>query len=232
VTHHRVSPEEWKAGLYGSFDKVRSHRKPYEISVGKFDITVLPNVFSPKYFTDSLWFAERLPAIVQKSDFLEIGTGTGIVALYCAAAGASVTATDINSEAVKNAARNARKVRLPISVRQGDMFAPLSPHEKFDYVFWNHPFNSWSGPVPDMLMRAGIDPDYRDLKRYVRFGRRHLTGRGAHLLGSSDMAEVERLNYVVEECACTLTVLEQGDMPIEDGSDVWNTYYIYRIDPR
>lgn len=228
---HRVNPADWKTGLYESFDKVRSHTEPYEIAVGKFNLLVLPDVFSPKYFTDSLWFAERLPAIVRDASFLEIGCGTGIVSLYCAAAGATVTATDINRQAVINTIRNAKKVGFPITVREGDLFKALFPREKFDFMFWNHPFNSWADREPDVLLRAGIDPDYRDLKRYMLHGRRHLTGRGAQLLGSSDMAEVEKLKQVAHACACKLTVLEQGDMPIEDGSDVWNTYYIYRIDP-
>lgn len=200
------------------------------MTVGKFDILVLPNVFSPKYFTDSLWFAERLPAIVKSASFLEIGTGTGIAALYCAAAGATVTATDINQRAVTNTIRNARKASLPISVRHGDMFAPLFSFEKYDYMFWNHPFNSWNGQVPDMLMRAGIDPDYRDLERYMLHGKSHLTGRGAQLLGSSDMAEVDCINEIADRYGRKLTVLSEGEMPIENGSEVWNTYYIYRID--
>ncbi len=231
MTKQRVSEAAWKEGLYDSFEKVRSHTIPYEVTVGKFDILVLPSVFSPKYFTDSLWFAERLPAIVRDASFLEIGCGTGIVSLYCAAAGAEVTATDINRQAVINTIRNAKKVGFPIAVREGDLFKALFPREKFDFMFWNHPFNSWADHEPDVLLRAGIDPDYRDLRRYMLHGRRHLTGRGAQLLGSSDMAEVEKLRRIAHACACKLTVLEQGDMPIEDGSDVWNTYYIYRIDP-
>lgn len=227
---NRVSPDEWKQGIYDSFDKVRTHTEPYMVEVGKFEIVVLPDVFSPKYFTDSLWFAEELPKIVKTRTFLEVGTGTGLIALYCAAAGATVTATDINPAAWRNTWINAGRFGLAISIRYGDMYAAIGTDEKFDFIFWNHPFNNWD-TKPDMLLRAGIDPNYEGLSRYVREGKSHLTQQGALLLGTSDMAQTEEIEKIAAENNYRLTLLKSAELPIEDGSDVLNTYLIYRFDP-
>ncbi len=46
-----------------------------------------PNVFSPKYFHDTKFFAENLP-IKKDEDFLEIGCGTGVCSIFAAWKGA------------------------------------------------------------------------------------------------------------------------------------------------
>ena len=229
MTHNRVNAEDWRRGLYESFAKVAKHDKPYEVRVGVFDITVLPDVFSPKYFTDSLYFAEALAKIVGAKSLLEIGPGTGIIALYCATAGAHVTAVDINPQAYRNTQINAERLGLPISVRHGDLYAPLSPEEKFDYIFWNHPFNNWNEDV-SMLMRAGVDPQYKALRQYVCDAKKHLNPGGQLLLGSSDMAQTSEIEKIAADNGYRLTTLASEDMPIEDGHKVWNTYLIYRFD--
>ena len=125
ATPERLSRPEWQQEVLAVFDKMRGHSESYEMRAGKFNLTILPGVFSPKYFTDSLWFAETLPEIVGKKRLLEIGCGTGIVSLYCADAGAQVTATDINLEASKNTAFNAQNNGLDISVRNWDMYSAI-----------------------------------------------------------------------------------------------------------
>ncbi len=230
MTQHRVDEAKWRQGIYDSFAKVKQHRQPYEIDVGHFDIVVLPDVFSPKYFTDSLWFAEELPAIVQGGSFLEVGPGTGIITLYCAEAGSRVTAIDINPAACRNTRINAERYRIPVDVRQGDVYDTLAPEEKFDFIFWNHPFNDWDESV-EMLVRAGIDPRYDGLRRYVGEARVHLAEGGSLLLGTSDMARTSVIEKIAAENHYRLTTLRSVDMPIEEGSDVWNTYFIYRFDP-
>ena len=229
MQHDRVSPEEWKQGIYDSFAKVKKHTEPYEITVGKFDIVVLPDVFSPKYFTDSLWFAEELPAIVGQKKFLEVGSGTGIVSLYCAEAGATVTATDINPDACRNTTINAARYGLAISVREGNVYDAVALGKKFDFIFWNHPFNNWDEKV-EVLLRAGIDPKYEGLRQYVREGKSHLTEGGVLLLGTSDMAHIAEIEKIAHENGYRLTTLRSVELPIEEGSDVWNTYFIYRFD--
>lgn len=229
MTKGRVNEAEWRQGIYDSFAKVKQHTYWYTINVGHFSIVVLPDVFSPKYFTDSLYFAEELAKIVGEKSLLEIGPGTGIASLYCAEGGARVTAIDINPQAVRNSRINAEYYQLPIDVREGDVYAALAPEEKFDFIFWNHPFNDWDEPV-EMLIRAGIDPRYEALRRYIAGARAHLVPGGQLLLGSSDMAHTSVIEQIAAENRYRLSTLASVDMPIEEGHEVWNTYFIYHFD--
>jgi len=47
--------------------------------------------------------------VVDGEDLLEMGCGSGIISLHCAAAGARVTAVDLNPAAVECTIENARK---------------------------------------------------------------------------------------------------------------------------
>ncbi|OGG57970.1 hypothetical protein A2853_03535 [Candidatus Kaiserbacteria bacterium RIFCSPHIGHO2_01_FULL_55_17] len=228
----RLERPEWQEEVLAVFDKMRSHKELYEMKAGKFSLTILPNVFSPKYFTDSLWFAETLPEIVGKKRLLEVGPGTGIISLYCADAGAAVTATDINPEATKNTELNAKKNGLDISVRNGDMFAAIRDDEKFDVIFWNHPFNNWNKPVDEMLLRAGLDEQYAGLRKYTREARKYLDEGGQLLLGTGDMADIQEIEKIAEENGYQLTLLRKVDLPLEADSKVLNSYLIYRFDKK
>lgn len=226
----RLDRSAWQKEVLKVFDKMKKHTEPYEMQAGKFQLTILPNVFSPKYFTDSLWFAETLPKLVGRKRLLEVGCGTGIVSLYCADAGAAVTATDINPEASKNTELNAWKNGLNISVRNGDMFTAIRDDEKFDVIFWNHPFNNWDKPVDEMLLRAGLDEQYAGLRKYVGEGARHLDEGGQLLLGTGDMADVPEIESIAAENGYRLVLLEKVDLPLEEGGNVLNSYLIYRFD--
>ena len=70
-----------------------AHVEPYATSSAGLDIVVMPNVFSPAYFTDSEWFATEIAAIVGRGRLLDIGTGTGVVALLAHLQGASAFAS-------------------------------------------------------------------------------------------------------------------------------------------
>jgi release factor glutamine methyltransferase len=211
---------------------MKADKDSYDVECGGRCFTVLPNVYSPRYFTDSLWFAEELPKLVRGNTLLEIGTGTGIVAVFCALEGATVVATDINPAAVRNARLNAELHRLNISVRQGNLFDPIESHEKFDFVFWIHPFHNWSVPVGDVLLRAGFDHNYECLKGYIRQAKAYLSDHGKLLLGTGDHADVETIAAVAEENGYSITILKEAEMPLEKEGTNLNTYIIYQFLPQ
>ncbi len=97
---------EWEREVRTIFGRIATHKEEYVTEVEGTGILILPNVFSPAYFTDSGWFAKAVSNIVGKGKVLEIGTGTGVVAFFCAKNGATMTATDINPDAVRNAELN------------------------------------------------------------------------------------------------------------------------------
>lgn len=110
--------------------------------INGLDLVVLPDVFNPAVFRSSPLLVEAVAARVNGADrVLEIGTGTGVIAIQAAMSGATVIATDVNPEAIRCARINAilNRVDGRIDLRLGDLFAPVAG-ERFDVVVCNPPF--------------------------------------------------------------------------------------------
>ena len=72
-------------------------------------------------------------------EVLDIGTGSGLHAIFAAEKAQHVVATDIYAPAIENAKTNAQLhgVDHKIDFRVGDLFAPIKEGEKFDVFFIN-----------------------------------------------------------------------------------------------
>ena len=104
---------------------------------------VTPSVFNPKIPRTGEFLASVLDANIVKENFsvLDMGTGSGVCAIFAARHATQVVAVDINPAAVRCAGINAflNGVEEKIEVRQGDLFAAV-PGEQFDLVLFNPPF--------------------------------------------------------------------------------------------
>lgn len=136
-----VAKKHWKKSICEFVELVKQVKKNETVKVLGVSFLVYPGVFSPIYSSDTAWFAEKIVPFTKNKTFLEIGSGAGIIACLAANFGASnVVATDINPQAVKNTISNSKLHSLNISVREGSVFDPIDNDEKFDIIFWNHPF--------------------------------------------------------------------------------------------
>jgi HemK-related putative methylase len=106
-------------------------------------LIVTPSVFNPKVPRTGEFLASQIqPGVVRgDSEVLDLGTGSGICAVFAARHARRVVAVDINPAAVHCAGINARlnHVEHQIDLRHGDLFAPVS-QERFDLVLFNPPF--------------------------------------------------------------------------------------------
>ena len=106
-------------------------------------IMVIPGVANPKLLRTGAFFASLIDAqlIGAGTTVLDMGTGSGVCALFAARYARRVVAVDISAAAVRctrlNCALNHLEDR--VDVRHGDLFAPLSG-ERFDLVLFNPPF--------------------------------------------------------------------------------------------
>ena len=75
---------------------------------------------------------------------LDLGTGSGIQAIFAAEKASHVLATDIDEQALKSTLRNAREhhVADKISVRNSDVFNAIRADEKFDVIIASLPIAS------------------------------------------------------------------------------------------
>jgi HemK-related putative methylase len=142
----------------------RRYRRLVLEQIDGVPLLVLPEVFNPVLLRTGAFLARTLQGLADLgagSRVLDMGTGSGVGAVFAARRGARVVAVDINPEAVRCTSLNALLNRLEdrIEVRQGDLFAPLTPEKGagFDLVLFNPPF--YRGEPRDNLDHAwcGID---------------------------------------------------------------------------
>ena len=154
-------------------------------------------VFPPTHFQATGIFAQNLP-YVSGASFLEIGCGTGVIAVTAALKGcAPVVASDISEAAVLNTQANADRHQVAdlVSCRHGDLFDVLQPHERFDIIFWNSPFVF----VPDDqefdedIMHAFFDPGYETHRRFLSQAHQYLASEGMLLLGFGSLGDEDCL---------------------------------------
>lgn len=100
---------------------------------------VPPGVYRPQADTRLLAAALAREELAPAAEVMEIGTGSGLLALAAAGRGARVTAVDVAWPAVLAARVNALRLRLPLRVRHGD-FARRSRGRRFDLVLANPPY--------------------------------------------------------------------------------------------
>jgi len=69
---------------------------------------------------------------------LDLGTGSGVLGLYCALRGADVTVADIDEEAVRYATEAGKHLGVEIHGITSDVFSNIPG--KFDWVLFNPPY--------------------------------------------------------------------------------------------
>jgi len=129
--------------------------------------------------------AHRWPPAGKRA--LDVGTGTGVLALVLARAGADVTASDLSPAALACAAENAGRLGLSARVHpvEADLFPPGD--QRFDLVVCNPPWLPGDAATP--LERAIYDPDGAFLRRFLAGLAPRLAPGGEAWLVLSDLAE-------------------------------------------
>ena len=102
-----------------------------------FIINTDDNVYVPA--EDSYLLAENLE-IKEGQSVLEIGTGSGIVAMYASRLTDKITVSDINFDACELARKNFEDNNIEnIEILFGNMFEPVE-NRKFDVILFNTPY--------------------------------------------------------------------------------------------
>ncbi len=103
-------------------------------------IQVNKGVFHPGLFFSTgilLDYLKQFP--LQGKKFMELGAGTGLIAVWAAKKGAIVMATDISSLAVGNTNINAQKNNVSVQMIHGDLFEKIDKI-LFDFIVINPPY--------------------------------------------------------------------------------------------
>ena len=188
----------------------QKEKKKYFIYILGRKFVVYPNVFSPKYFKDSEFFAKEVP-IIDGEDVLEIGSGTGIISVFTKIKGArKVVALDINPNAVKNTKENAKINKVKVDVRESDVYSALKEGEKFDTIFWNTPFAFTNKKRVSVLEKSVADPGYKATAKFIKEAKDRLKKNGRLLIGfSSTLGHINLLKSLLNKYKYRIKLIKQ-----------------------
>jgi release factor glutamine methyltransferase len=120
---------------------------------------------------------------------LDMGTGSGILAAYCARRGADVVASDIDVDAIKDLQLTANRMGISIKLVACDLFAKI--HDRFDIVVFNPPYLP-SSTIEDRTTDGGKQGT-EVINRFLDELTEHLSDKGRGMLVISSMNDPEDL---------------------------------------
>ncbi|MFC0847798.1 50S ribosomal protein L11 methyltransferase [Streptomyces noboritoensis] len=201
--------------------------RPRTFALAGHEWDLLDGVFAPP-FSASTGVAMELLGLAGPrrqpwhGSLLEVGCGTGVIAVGAALAGAHlVTALDINEQAVRNTELNALRhgVADRLTAVHSDLFDALGPDGRYDTVYWHSNFVL----APPTYRhetdheQAYVDPGYRAHRRYLAAAPAFATPGGRVLLHFSDRGDIDALHRIAAEYGRDLRILDSRR--IDEGED-------------
>lgn len=143
---------------------------------------------------------------------LEVGTGCGLVAIVAAKAGAQVVATDQSDLAVQNAKKNVtlHNIDSLVDVRQGNLFEPIRPAEKYALLAFNPPYlpGTKDDPAFDPTWTGG-EKGYEITEKFIAQCTHYIQADGRLLLIQSSLSEPDRIQTRLEQLFHTVQLKEE-----------------------
>ena len=186
--------------------------------VAGFRLTVRPTVFHPRYFISSERFAEFIGGLdLNGKHVVDIGTGSGILALAAVRAGAEhVTATDINPNAALTAAENARAngVGDRVTALCTDLLSALAPRPLFDVILSSPPKHA--GEPRDLTDRGWhAGPNYRDIAALFDQSRARLKPGGRMYVMVSSDSDLDLFSTLIDRAGFRARLVREHSIYIE-----------------
>ncbi len=171
----------------------------HTLRIGGIEIEVHDQVFTPNpsiTFSSSM-ILDHLPDVNGKR-ILDVGCGTGVVAVHCALAGAGhVTAVDISNKAINNTRINVAKhgVEKVVTVKKSDLFSKVTG--QFDYIFANL-------PILEEVWSADTNVDNL-IERFVTKYPEYLNRDGSAFFVWGSFADIAPVLALLDRCRIIFT---------------------------
>jgi release factor glutamine methyltransferase len=183
-----------------------------------FRLTVRPTVFHPRYFLSSERFAEFIGSLdLSGRHVVDVGTGSGILALAAARAGAQrVIATDINPNAALSANENARANGLADRVTGlcTNLLAAFPPRPLFDVILSSPPKHA--GEPRDLADRGWhAGPKYRDVAALFDQARERLKPGGRLYVMVSSDSDLNLFSSLIDRASFRARLVQEYSIFIE-----------------
>ena len=201
-----------------SYHLILSRRDTRITSAAGFRLTVRPTVFHPRYFISSERFAEFIGGLDLSGKYVvDIGTGSGILALAAARAGAeNVIATDINPNAALTATENARANGMGdrITAVCTDLLSAFAPRPLFDVILSSPPKHAGEPRnLADRGWHAG--PNYRDIAALFDQSRERLKPGGRLYVMVSSDSDLDLFGTLIDRAGFRARLVREHSLFIE-----------------
>lgn len=176
----------------------------------------LPGVYPPQ--EDTLLLAQALDReeMPPGTEVLDVGTGSGALALRAAHPGVRVTAVDRDRRAVLTARLNARRFHRRVRVRRGDLFDAVAGRD-FDLIVSNPPYvPAPPAPLPRPLASRAWDggTDGRAVVNRLCDGApKMLRPHGVLLMVQSGLCGTDRTVHRLARSGLRATVHDRAHIP-------------------
>jgi len=201
-----------------SYHLILARRNTRITQAAGFRLAVRPTVFHPRYFISSECFAKFIDGLdLRGKHVVDIGTGSGILALAAARAGAAhVTATDINPSAALTATENARTNAVGDRVVAvcTDLLSAIAPRPIFDVILSSPPKHAGEPRnLADRGWHAG--PHYRDIAALFDQSRERLKPGGRLYVMVSSDSDLNLLGTLVDRAGFRASLVHEQSIFIE-----------------
>jgi HemK-related putative methylase len=177
-----------------------------------------PEVFHPVFFRSTRVLLEALGDLRGKS-VLDMGTGSGSLAVFATARGARVTACDVNPHAVELARENLRRNGLGAEVVESNLFAALAGR-RFDLICFNIPFYPKAATTHlEAAFFAG--PNFETVRAFAEGCRAHLAPGGQVVIVFSEDSGYHRILSLFDGAGLTSMREETTQRLFERFHVVW-----------
>lgn len=175
-------------------------------------IKLHPQVYEPA--EDTFLLAENLA--VKEGDFaLDMGTGTGIIALLMARKARWVLGVDINPMAVDLARKNAELNKITnVEFRLSDLFERVDG--KFDIITFNAPYLPGEPEKPIDLALVGGESGREVLDRFIDELPNYLKPGGVVQIVQSSITGIEETIKRLEKCGFRAGIAASSHVFFED----------------
>ena len=201
-----------------SYHVVLSRKSIRTVPAAGFRLTVRPTVFHPRFFISSERFAQFIDGLdLAGKRVLDVGTGSGILALAAARAGAeSVIAADINPNAALNAAENAHANGFAgrVTALCSNLLTALAPRPLFDVILSSPPKHAGEPRnLADLGWHAGAK--YRYISALFDQSRERLKPGGRMYVMVSSDSDLDLFGRLIERAGFRARQVHEHSLYIE-----------------
>lgn len=143
---------------------------------------------------------------------LEIGTGSGYLAILCAKKGGLVNAIDINPDAIELAKKNAKKEKVKIDFQLSNLFSTIK--DKYDIVFFNPPYLV-SYKIKDLALDGGKE-GREIIDKFLLHFDKYLNEKGFVLLLHTDYNNLEKTKNILQKKGFEFSIVAKQHLFFEE----------------